>query len=358
MLIGLVLLPVRSRRWALVVGGIALVMVPLGVGCGFINPYAGRLLARICILIIFAVSLNLINGLTGMFSIGHAGFVVLGAYTAGVMTKYLFRLPEMSLLEAVPLFLAALLAGGVVAAVFGLLVGLPTLRLRGDYLAIATIGFAEIICVVLKTISFRTEFRGMTFELGGPSGIGGIPNMPGPDIPALSQHMPIMMSFVFSLLVMFLTVWAISNFAASSHGRACAAIRDDETAAEILGVNTLFYKVGIFVLGAFFAGVGGGLLAHDQQQVIPKMGRFMTSIEYLIIVYLGGIGSISGSILAVMILTILQEALKDLLGGDAWRLVLYGVILIVIMIRRPQGLYGGREFPWLMPKPGRHDGNP
>ena len=348
----MMLLPVRSRWWAAAVLGVGLLVTAGGLRLGWVSPYAVQIEALICITAILAVSLNLINGIAGLFSIGHAGFMLVGAYTAGILTTFVFRLaPETALVLSLPAFLLSLLAGGLAAAVFGFVVGLPTLRLRGDYLAIATLAFGEIIGVLLRFITFRREIRGFSYEIGGPRGINDIPAMPGPALPGMEGKTPVLMAFVFSLFLMALVVWAIRNFAFSSHGRACAAIREDEVAAEILGVDTVFYKVAVFVMGAFFAGVGGGLLAHWLNMVHPSMGGFLRSIEYLIIVYIGGIGSISGAILAAALLTVVGELLKDLLHGqDAWRMVLYGAMLIIVILWRPQGLYGGKEFKWLAPR--------
>lgn len=181
--------------------------------------------------------------------------------------------------------------------------------------------------------------------------------MPAPIIGRAEMATPVAASFVYSLLILVLVVWAIRNLAASPHGRACSAIREDEVAAEILGIDTVFYKVGTFAIGAFFAGIGGGLLAHWSNMVHPSMGSFVRSIEYLIIVYVGGIGSISGSLLAVAVLTVLGETLKDLVREqDAWRLALYGALLVTVMIWRPQGLYGAGEFPWLLGRGGKGNG--
>jgi len=351
--IGLMLLPVRFRWWGPAVVAVSLAATTLGLRVGWLNGYAVRIEALICILAILAVSLNLINGITGLFSVGHAGFMIAGAYTAGIMTSFLFRLsPQTPLGIAIPAFLLSLLAGGAAAAALGFVVGLPTLRLRGDYLAIATLGFGEIIGVLLRFITFHREVGGIPQEVGGPGGISGIPNMPGPVLPGIAgRDMPILMSFVFSILVLAGVVWAIRNFAFSSHGRACGAIREDEVAAEILGVDTVFYKVATFVMGAFFGGIGGGLLAHASNIVHPSMGGFLRSIEYLIIVYIGGIGSLSGSILAAALLTIVGELLPVLIhDADAWRMVIYGAILIVVIRLRPSGLYGGKEFRFLLPR--------
>jgi branched-chain amino acid transport system permease protein len=268
-----------------------------------------------------------------------------------MLTTFLFQLqPGGNLLLSVPAFLLALALGGLAAAIFGFLVGLPTLRLRGDYLAIATLGFGEIIRVVLQFITFKREISGQIFEVGGPRGLQDIPAMPGLAIHGV-RYMPVLSGFIFSFLVLVLVVWAIRNLVFSSHGRACAAIREDEVAAEILGVDTVFYKVGTFTVGAFFAGVGGGLLAHWNTMLTPSMGGFLQSIWYLIIIYVGGIGSISGAILAAVLLTVFGEILKDVLPGqDAWRMVAYGAILIGVMLWRPQGLFGNREFRWLLPR--------
>jgi branched-chain amino acid transport system permease protein len=359
--LGLMLLPVRWRWWGAAIVAILLAAATVGLGAkewfgldsAWVNPYTVRIEAFICITAIMAVSLNLINGITGLFSIGHAGFMVVGAYTAGIMTSLLFRLTgETGLGLALPAFLLSLLAGGLAAAALGFLVGLPTLRLRGDYLAIATLGFGEIIGVLLKFITFHRVEYGQVREIGGPRAIDGIPAMPGPRLPGIAaSDMPILMGFVFSILVLAGVVWAVRNFAFSSHGRACGAIREDEVAAEILGVDTVFYKVASFVMGAFFAGVGGGLLAHWSNMVHPSMGGFLKSIEFLIIIYIGGIGSISGSILAAAALTTLWELLTTLFhGADAWRMVIYGAILIAVILWRPKGLYGGKEFRWLVPR--------
>jgi len=350
----LLLSPVRWRFWPLALVLLLLVLTPLALALGAVDPYLVRLQALICITAILAVSLNLINGVTGLFSLGHAGFAIVGAYTASILTAFLFRLgPETPMGLAIPAFIFSLVMGGLTAAILGILVGLPTLRLRGDYLAIATLGFGEIVCVILRFITFRRAVGGQVFEVGGPRGIQDLPSMPGPHLPGHEATVPIVMSFVFSLIVLAIIVWATRNFVFSSHGRACAAIREDEVAAEILGVDTVFYKVGTFALGAFFAGVGGGLLAHWSNMVHPSMGNFLRSIEYLIIVYVGGAGSLSGSLLAAILLTVFGELLKDWMREyDAWRMALYGVILVAVMLWRPRGLFGGREFPWLQPRAG------
>jgi len=333
----------------------ALVMVLGGLAAGWATGFVVRVAALICITAILGVSLTLINGVTGQFSIGHAGFMIVGAYAAGLLTSFVFRLPdEHRLWVAVPVFLLALCLGGVAAGLLGLLVGLPTLRLRGDYLAIATIGFAEIIGVVLKFITFKENVDGFDLSVGGPSGFSGLATMPGPALPGIAAaDQPVAMSFVYSLLALAGIVWLLRNFITSSHGRACGAIRDDEIVAEILGVDTTFYKVSTFVMGAFFAGIGGGLLAHWSTTIHPSMGGFLQSVKYLIVVYVGGVGSLSGAVLAAALLEVLDELLKGLLPeSGAWRMVAYGAVLVGMILWRPRGLYGGKEFRWLVTRRG------
>ncbi|MBO4852572.1 MAG: branched-chain amino acid ABC transporter permease, partial [Schwartzia sp.] len=208
--------------------------------------------------IIMAASLNLINGYTGQFSLGHAGFMAVGAYVSVVLTAN-FHLP----------FIVALLAGGAAAGALGCLIGLPTLRLSGDYLAIATLGLSEIIRIVLMNIQY----------VGGAAGFSGIP------------HLTTFPWVFFSLLA---TLFVIKNFVNSTHGRACIAIRENEIAAEAMGVNTTKYKVMAFTIGAAFAGVAGGLFAHIFYIITPLSFTFMQSFNYLIMVVLGGLGSITG----------------------------------------------------------------
>ena len=288
-----------------------------------LNPYVLRVVVLCGISIILAVSLNLINGFTGQFSIGHAGFMALGAYGSAMFSLHVgigwvealsgAGLPVA--LAAAPALLAALLLGGLLAAAAGYLVGLPSLRLRGDYLAIVTLGFGEIIRVVILNID----------AVGGARGLGGIPGWANLFWVGLG---------VASVLVV------ARNLAHSTYGRALFAIRDDEVAAEALGVNTTSYKVLAFVIGAFFAGVAGGLFAHVLSYLNPGSFTFIKSIEVIAMVVLGGMGSISGSVVAAILLTLLPEVLrpvKDL------RMVIYALMLVLLMITRPQGLLGTRE---------------
>lgn len=291
-----------------------------------INPYIVTVLLLIGINIILATSLNLINGITGQFSLGHAGFAAVGAYTTGVLINYLaaHRALEGHEWLAMTLFLPL---GGVVAAVLGLIVGVPTLRLRGDYLAIATLGFGEIIRVVIT----NTQTIG-PFDVRGSQGLR---------VPALSN-------FFWTYGWAVLCVVCIWRLAHSTKGKAFLAVREDEIAAAAMGINTTFYKVLAFVIGAFFAGVAGGLQATQVFVIDPKAFGFMQSVLIVVMVVLGGSGSITGVILAAIVLTWLPEQLRSLqsLHVEDWRMVIFSLLLIVMMLVRPEGLLGRREIWW------------
>ena len=288
------------------------------------NPYYFQVLILVGINIVLAVSLNLVNGFTGQFSIGHAGFMAVGAYTSAMFSlkvgpallSSLAMLPSPIAQGVVLLF--ALVAGGLLAAVAGYLVGLPSLRLRGDYLAIVTLGFGEIIRVLILNVD----------AIGGARGLPGIPQYS---------------NFFWVFGVVVVVVVLARNLAHSTHGRALFAIRDDEVAAEALGVDTTRYKVIAFVLGAFFAGVAGGLFAHFLSYLNPSTFTFLKSIEVIAMVVLGGMGSISGSVMAAVVLTLMPELLRAV---KDYRMVIYALMLIVLMITRPQGLMGTREIQW------------
>ncbi|MHC1761817.1 MAG: branched-chain amino acid ABC transporter permease [Negativicutes bacterium] len=258
----------------------------------------------ICINIVLAVSLNLITGFTGQFSIGHAGFMAVGAYMSAVFTVKL-GLP----------FGAGILAGAAGAAILGFAIGLPTLRLKGDYLAIATLGLGEIIRITILNIPY----------VGGASGLMGIPRYT---------------TFTWAFFAMVITIFFIKNFVNSSHGRACISIRENEIAAEAMGVDTTKYKVVAFTIGAAFAGVAGGLFSHYFYIAHPASFTFMKSFDILTMVVLGGMGSITGSITAAILLTFISAALASY---PEWRMVIYSLMLIVLMIYRPQGLFGNKE---------------
>jgi branched-chain amino acid transport system permease protein len=291
-----------------------------------LNPYVLQIVILCGINVVLAVSLNLVNGFTGQFSIGHAGFMAVGAYASAMFSIHVGQdwasalgrlgLPAFAA-QGAPL-LAALIAGGLLAAAAGWLVGLPSLRLRGDYLAIVTLGFGEIIRVVITNVDAVGAARGL------------------PGIPGWADVFWVGLGVVVVVLVS-------RRLAHSTHGRALFAIRDDEVAAEALGVDTTGHKVLAFVMGAFFAGVAGGLFAHYLSYLNPNSFTFIKSIEIIAMVVLGGLGSISGSVLAAVVLTLLPEVLRPV---KDYRMVLYALMLIVLMITRPQGLLGQRELSW------------
>ena len=284
-----------------------------------LNPYIYRVVVLCSINVILALSLNLVNGITGQFSIGHAGFMAVGAYASAAYTVYAVPLMfgahyDQSAWLTAAAFLLAILVGGLVSAVAGFLVGLPSMRLRGDYLAIVTLGFGEIIRVAILNID----------AVGGARGFAGIPTRT---------------NLAWVLGGAWLTFAVIRNLMRSYHGRALLAIREDEIAAEALGVPTTRYKVTAFVIGAFFAGVAGALFSH-YTYLHTNSFTFMKSIEVVIMVVLGGMGSLTGSILGAVLLTALPELLRF---ASAERLIIYSLLLIVLMIARPQGILGRRE---------------
>lgn len=309
----------RLRYWFLSIGVIwflDLTLLPQ------IDAYFAKIILLSGISIILAVSLNLINGHTGQFSMGHAGFMAVGAYSSALASLYMIRfIPPQSWLQT-PVFIGILILGALISAVIGFLVGLPSLRLRGDYLAIVTLGFGEIIRVVLLNLDV----------VGGARGLPGIP-----------KYSNFGWVYTFAVITVFFC-WRIVN---TSYGRAFLSVREDEIAAEAVGVPTTRAKVKAFVIGAFFAGLAGGLFAHDLQYLSPPIFDFNRSFEIIIMVVLGGMGSISGSVLAAVFLTVLKEALRPLqeVTGVDLRMVIYSLMLIIIMLTRPNGLLGKRE--WL-----------
>lgn len=287
-----------------------------------ISPYYLQILSLAGINIILAVSLNLINGFTGQFSIGHAGFMAIGAYGAAYVTAT-FGERLRSLLAAFPevaqdglLLLTALAVGALLAAAAGFLVGVPSLRLRGDYLAIVTLGFGEIIRVFILNID----------AVGGARGFSGIPKIA---------------SFFWIYLFAAATIAVVSRIVRSSFGRTLIAIREDEIAAEAMGVNTTRSKVISFVVSSAMAGVAGGLFGHYLMYLHTNSFTFIKSFEIIIMVVIGGLGSITGSVLGAVLFIGLTEGLREF---AQYRMLLFSVLLIVIMIVRPQGILGHREF--------------
>jgi branched-chain amino acid transport system permease protein len=304
-----------------------------------IGPYQAKILVDIGINVVLAVSLNLVNGFTGQFSIGHAGFMAVGGYTAAFIVYYgSFRLFG-SAAEFHPagdyLYLGAVLVGGLVAGLIGFLVGLPSLRLRGDYLAIVTLGFGEILRVLLQRTDdvlfdadeiAKRSLPSLLDNVGGALGFTGLPYYT---------------TFFYVWSFVTLTLVVSYRLKESSYGRAFLSIRENEIAAEAMGINTTKYKVRAFVLSSFFAGIAGALFAHEVGTSLnPRELGFQKSFDIVIMVVLGGMGSVSGAALAAIILTILPELLREF---AQYRMILYALALIIMMIVRPQGLFGVRE---------------
>jgi len=289
-----------------------LVLIEQGIA---LNPalrleYVFQNINHIGIAIILAVSLNLVNGLTGQFSIGHAGFMAVGGYVSAVM---LMRGPQEDPYRI--FFVVAMLTGATAAALAGWLVGKPSLRLRGDYLAIVTLGFGEIIRVIIENTPF----------FGGAIGLSPIPHRA---------------DFAWIWAVAIVTILVAKRLRDSTHGRAFLSVREDEVAAEAMGIDTTGYKVRAFVISAFFAGVAGALSGAFEGNLAPQSFTFVRSFEVVAMVVLGGMGSITGSTIAAAVLTILPEYLRAVAN---LRMVIYSIALIALMLLRPRGLLGTRE---------------
>ena len=291
-------------------------LLSLLISQGVINSYYSDLLTMVCINVILAVSLNIVTGLLGQLVLGHAGFMLVGAYAAALFTLH----SNLPLTISFPI---GLLLGGLVAAVSGIIIGVPALRLKGDYLAIITLGFGEIIRVIANNLTITN----------GAKGLYGIQSLN-------SRHnLTAMFTYVFFVAVV--VIFISFTFGTSRHGRAVIAIREDEIAAEASGINTTYYKLLAFILAAFIAGVAGGLYAHQIGIIDPSKFDFNRSTEILVMVVLGGMGSITGSIISAAVLTLLPEALRDF---ASYRMLLYSIVLICVMLFRPTGLLGRSEF--------------
>lgn len=288
---------ILAALWGL---GYALITV------GVIDSYIFNTMVTICVNIILAVSLNLVTGFTGQFSLGHAGFMAVGAYSTGLIVT------------AIPTyggFFWGLFVGGIFAASIGFLIGLPTLRLKGDYLAIATLGMAEIIRVLLLNLEFSGGAAGLFIQL---------------------QFTDWNILFILTAG----TIVLIRNFLDSRHGHSCIAVREDEIAAESIGVYSTRIKTLAFVVGSFFGAVGGGLYIGNFFFVKPDLFNFMMSINILVIVVLGGLGSLTGSIIAAILLAVVSTLLQPF---PEIRMILYALVLVILMVFRPQGLLGTQE---------------
>ena len=321
-------MPVRYAINAVVVL-VLLVLGELMIDGGVVNRYQSTVLEQVGIYIILAVSLNIATGYLGQLPLGHAGFMSMGAYGCSI---FIIRMSEAlgvgarDFVTGSPLALAlvlgGLVVGGICAAIAGIIIGIPALRLKGDYLAIITLAFAEIIRVVMLNIDDVVGFD----LTGGAAGLTGIPG-----------YSSFLLVFGCVAVVCFLT----HTMMKSRHGRAILAIRDNEIADEASGVNTTYYKTLAFVVSAFFAGVAGGLYAGCVGVLQPAVFGFMKSIEILVMVVLGGMGSMLGSALSATVLTILPEALR---AFSEYRMIAYAIVLILVMIFRPQGLLGSYDF--------------
>jgi branched-chain amino acid transport system permease protein len=282
-----------------------------------LDPYFLRVVISAGINITLAVSLNLVNGYTGQFSLGHAGFMCVGAYSSAVMTMFVAPqwfggiVPASNVWAAAALFASSLIVAGLIAAISGLLVGAPSLRLKGDYLAIVTLGFGEIIRIIFLNIP----------AVGGARGLPGIPTYT---------------TFFWAFAIALITIYVVLAMVHSTYGRGFIAVHDDEIAAEAMGINTTKYKIIAFAVSAFFAGVAGGLYAHFKTFISPNGFDFMRSIEIVVMVILGGMGNTVGVIAAAVLLTVLPEVLRPI---QDYRMIIYSLLLIILMLTRPQGLF-------------------
>lgn len=297
----------KKNIMTLIIIAIIYALIQVLLTTGIISSFYEITIATICINIILAVSLNLVTGFTGQFSLGHAGFMSIGAYAGALINM------EMNSTSG---FLIGVTAGAVAALAVGILIGIPTLRLKGDYLAIATLGMAEIIRVV---------FLNMDDITNGAAGLNGIPRFTN-----------WMWLYIFTVI----TLVIINNFIKSSQGRACISIREDEIAAESMGINTTKYKVMAFAIGAFFAGIGGALYSSYFYFISPTIFGFQKSIDILVIVVFGGMGSITGSVIAAILLAVITTLLQSY---SELRMIIYALLLVAIMLFRPQGLLGTKE---------------
>lgn len=274
------------------------VVLMLGTATSFINSYWQGVLILCGINIILAVSLNLAAGYLGQLTLGHAGFMSVGAYVSALISIYM----------NVP-FIIALLIGAIAAGLIGLVIGIPVLRLKGDYLCIITLAFNEIIRVIMNNLSITN----------GAKGLIGI---------------PMNTNLIYVYIFMVITIFVIYSIVKSRHGRAIISIREDETASELSGIDVGYYKVFAFAVSAIFAGLAGGLYAHYYTVILPKVFDFNKSVEILVMVVLGGMGNLKGSIIAAIVLTILPELL---ISFSQYRMLLYAIVLIAAMILKGTG---------------------
>ncbi|MDR0583959.1 MAG: branched-chain amino acid ABC transporter permease [Treponema sp.] len=333
----------KKQKRILTIAALALIVAIVFIADNAFSSFTRRIFNLCGIYIILALSLNLINGFTGLFSLGHAGFMALGAYVSALLTMSpaqkemnFFLAPIIAPLANIQLpFIPALIIAGLAAGLAGFLIGAPVLRLRDDYLAIATLGFSEIIRVVITNLQPVTN---------GALGLKGLPR----------YSTTFMIWGIAALSVVF--ILALIN---SAFGRTCRAVRDNEIAAQAMGINIARVKITSFTIASFMAGIGGALLGHLMSTIDPRMFAFSLTYNILLIVVLGGIGSVSGSIFAAIIVTISMEALRFLDGSlnlifirtqglPGLRMVVFSILLMLVVIYRQQGLMGKKEFSWDM----------
>ena len=286
---------------------VLLTLVTLAMQGGIITAYYQSTLYTIGINIILAVSLNLIIGVTGQFSLGHAGFMCIGAYAAAIITKANPTLGG---------FVIGALIGALISAVVALIVAIPTLRLKGDYLAIATLGFSEIVRIIVLNMKITN----------GAAGLFGIPKLT---------------TWPLLVVCILLTLLIVLNFSRSAPGRACISIREDEIASEAMGINTTKYKTIAFIIGAMLAALAGALYACNFYVVKPDLFTWTRSVDILILVVFGGMGSYTGSIVAAIVIGFINMFLQQF--SDI-RMIIYGAALVAIMVFRPKGIFGTKEF--------------
>jgi len=333
--------PHQKRNQFLSLAAVAAVAGLLYLADRGASDYQLRILNNCAVFAALAVSYNLINGVTGQFSLGPNAFLAVGAYTSALLTMTPLEKELSFIIDPVvwPLseiqapFFVSLLAAGFVSAVFGFLMGFPVFRVRGDYLAIVTLGFGEVVRVVANNAQSVTN---------GPLGLKGI-----------EPHTNLWWTSGFALA----TVFIVNRLVRSSYGRALKAIRYDETAAEAIGINTYWHKMLAFIVSAFFAGIGGGLIAHLITTISPSLFTFFLTFNLLIIIVLGGLGSTTGAVLAAVLVTWGGEALRfveepirigplDIPGIPGMRMVIFSLLLVFMMIFARQGIMGMREFSW------------
>ncbi len=292
------------KGWGAMLVGIAIIWAIQIFAVPWTDPYATDIVVRVGMNLLAVMGLALVLGFTGQFSLGHAGFMAVGAYTAGALSMYLHLPPVV-----------AMIGGGLAAAVAGLIVGLPSLRLTGDYLAVVTLGFNGIIIVLIQNAEW----------LGGAKGMIGLPTFT---------------NFGWTFTFVLVGGLSLRNLLASAQGRVFKAVRDNEIATRSLGIDTTRAKVTAFVIGAFWAGIAGGLVAFHRGSIFPSQFQYDRSIELVAMVVLGGTGSLSGPLIASSVLTALPEVLRPI---AQYRMVIYAMLLIGMMILRPKGLLGARE---------------